>query len=159
VQELVRLDELIEEAVVLAGPSKGIAIERDFEVLPELTLDRHRLLEILVNLVGNACEAIAANPGVDGVLGLVLRRDDVGRPRIEVRDNGIGIANENLAKVFAHGFTTKADGHGFGLHASGNAAAELGATIACTSDGRGRGACFVLALPSAVASASTRAAA
>jgi signal transduction histidine kinase len=69
------------------------------------------------------------------------------RVRIEVLDNGVGIARENLRRIFSHGFTTKRHGHSFGLHSSANAAKELGGTITVHSDGPGRGALFVLELP------------
>lgn len=146
VHESVRLDELVDEALVLAAPPKQIAVERDYASVPEIEVDRHRLVGILVHLIGNACEAMVAQPAVDGVLRVVVRRNESGASRVEIHDNGIGIAAENLDKVFGYGFTTKVDGHGFGLHASANAATEAGATISCTSDGVGRGACFVLAL-------------
>ena len=66
---------------------------------------------------------------------------------IEVSDNGMGIAEENLMRIFSHGFTTKKHGHGFGLHSSANAAKELGGTLTARSDGRNRGATFTLELP------------
>ena len=67
--------------------------------------------------------------------------------RIEVRDSGIGIPRENLTRIFQHGFTTKKNGHGFGLHVSANAATEMGAKLTATSDGPGRGAAFFLDIP------------
>ena len=62
-------------------------------------------------------------------------------------DNGEGIAAEDLTRIFAHGFTTKKDGHGFGLHSCVLAAREMGGTLTAHSDGPGRGAAFTLALP------------
>ena len=65
---------------------------------------------------------------------------------------GIGIAPENITKIFSHGFTTKKDGHGFGLHSGANAAREIGGNLTAHSDGVGKGAVFILDLPvSAVA--------
>lgn len=66
---------------------------------------------------------------------------------IAVMDNGTGIAPENLTRVFSHGFTTKKDGHGFGLHSGALAARELGGTLSAHSDGPGKGAVFTLKLP------------
>jgi two-component system NtrC family sensor kinase len=66
---------------------------------------------------------------------------------LEVGDNGEGISEENLVKIFTHGFTTKKDGHGFGLHTAANAAAEMHGTMTASSDGPGRGALFTLSLP------------
>jgi signal transduction histidine kinase len=69
------------------------------------------------------------------------------RVKISVVDNGIGISRENLTRIFAHGFTTRKDGHGFGLHSGALAAKELGGALLVHSDGPGRGAVFTLELP------------
>jgi signal transduction histidine kinase len=70
-----------------------------------------------------------------------------GRVAISVIDNGIGIAPENMTRIFNHGFTTRADGHGFGLHSGALAAQELGGSLSAHSDGPGLGARFTLELP------------
>jgi len=67
--------------------------------------------------------------------------------RFSVTDTGSGIAPENLNQVFTHGFTTKADGHGFGLHSSANTAKQMGGALIAESDGAGCGATFHLDLP------------
>ena len=64
-----------------------------------------------------------------------------------VSDNGAGIAPENLARLFRYGFTTREQGHGFGLHTSAIAANELGGRLSAESAGEGRGAAFTLDLP------------
>jgi two-component system NtrC family sensor kinase len=71
--------------------------------------------------------------------------------KVVVRDNGIGIPPENLTKIFNHGFTTKKDGHGFGLHSGANAAKEMGGNLTGHSDGPGKGAEFTLELLTAEA--------
>jgi two-component system, NtrC family, sensor kinase len=67
--------------------------------------------------------------------------------RIRVKDVGVGIPPENLTKIFGFGFTTRKEGHGFGLHSSANTARELGGALAGHSDGPGKGAEFTLDLP------------
>ena len=67
--------------------------------------------------------------------------------QIAVIDTGIGISPENLTRIFAHGFTTRKDGHGFGLHSGALAAKELGGKLSVESAGLGQGASFVLDLP------------
>jgi signal transduction histidine kinase len=64
-----------------------------------------------------------------------------------VEDNGVGIAKDNLRRIFTHGFTTRRDGHGFGLHSCANAAAEMGGRLSAESAGLGEGARFVLEIP------------
>jgi len=69
------------------------------------------------------------------------------RVRITVTDNGVGIAPENLTRVFSQGFTTRKGGHGFGLHSSANSAAEMEGSLTAHSDGPMRGATFKVNLP------------
>jgi signal transduction histidine kinase len=69
-----------------------------------------------------------------------------------VRDNGVGIQPNHLAKIFAHGFTTRAEGHGFGLHSSANAASEMGGKLTVASEGFDCGATFTLEIPLAALS-------
>jgi len=118
--------------------------------LPALPLDRHRLLQILVNLISNAKHATNAMSGRQACITLraALAESATGRVlRITVADNGEGIATENLTRVFAHGFTTRKSGHGFGLHSCALAAQEMGGTLNAHSPGRGLGASFVLEVP------------
>ncbi|HEU0040259.1 MAG TPA: ATP-binding protein, partial [Verrucomicrobiae bacterium] len=75
----------------------------------------------------------------------VTNGDD--RVRVAVSDNGVGIPQENLTRIFSHGFTTKKDGHGFGLHCGALAAREMGGSLLAHSEGTGHGATFTLELP------------
>jgi sensor domain CHASE-containing protein len=147
------LQELEHAVEISARATEGlpaVEVEFDCEPLGAIRLDRHKLLEILVNVLKNAREALAERAGGRRVrMSLRAMRDSDGEPRavIEVADNGPGIAHENLARVFLHGFTTKPGGHGFGLHASANAATELGGKLHVRSPGELGGATFVLELP------------
>jgi C4-dicarboxylate-specific signal transduction histidine kinase len=114
--------------------------------LPGISTDRHKVLQILVNFIGNAKQAMSGNSDSDRILKISVRFDGSDF-HIHMRDNGSGIAKENLPKIFNHGFTTKADGHGFGLHSSALAARELGGSLSVQSDGEGLGATFSLRLP------------
>jgi two-component system NtrC family sensor kinase len=66
---------------------------------------------------------------------------------IEITDTGVGISPENLGRIFTFGFSTKPGGHGFGLHSSAIAMAEMGGTLTAHSEGRGKGARFRIELP------------
>ena len=59
----------------------------------------------------------------------------------------MGIAPENLTRIFSHGFTTRREGHGFGLHSGALAAREMDGRLVASSDGPGKGATFTLELP------------
>jgi signal transduction histidine kinase len=148
VSEVVDLQKLIDDAVKMSEASLAhhqIELVKDYALAPALTVDRHKLMQILVNLVSNATQAIKA-AGPTGTLTIrVERKDD--RSLIIVRDTGVGISVENLDRIFQHGFTTKASGHGFGLHSSANAVRELGGRISVASDGPGLGATFTVELP------------
>lgn len=125
----------------------GVQVIREFEPdLPEITVEKHRVLQILVNFIRNAKHACQAADRSDRQLLLRLTN---GGPFVNfaVTDNGIGIPPENLSRVFQHGFTTKKSGHGFGLHSSLLTVRQLGGEIHGHSDGPGKGATFTLKLP------------
>jgi signal transduction histidine kinase len=141
----------IDSALSMCGQAQagavGYSVKREFEDLPKVSVDRNRLMEILVNLIQNARQALEEAGVPEKRLTLRLRRDGPDHACIEVVDNGVGISEENLTRIFAHGFTTKKGGHGFGLHVSANAATEMKATLRAESPGPGRGATFLLRLP------------
>ena len=153
VVETVSLAELVDDALKLNASSFGkydIALVRDFADVPPVQVDKQRVLQILMNLVANAKDSLLESGREARQLTVRIRID--GPPGeenvlIEVADNGVGIAKENLTRVFSHGYTTKRRGHGFGLHSSAIAAKELGGALTAHSDGQGRGAVFTLKLP------------
>ncbi len=128
-----------------------VRVVRDFSPAPPVLADRARVLQILVNLVRNAKHAL--DDGAPPEKRLTLRVETAGpdRVRLVVADNGVGIPPENIERIFAHGFTTRKTGHGFGLHSAAVAAVELGGRLSVHSDGAGRGAEFALELPVAPA--------
>jgi len=120
---------------------------RDFDTVPPVLAERAKVLQILVNLIRNAKYAADEGGRTDKVITLRIKPGQTGRVLLMVEDNGIGIPGENLTCIFNHGFTTKATGHGFGLHSSANAAREMQGTLTARSAGRGQGATFILELP------------
>ncbi|WP_428269639.1 sensor histidine kinase [Haliangium sp.] len=150
VGELCTVADLVDVAMSLQAPSwsrHGITVERHLEELPALVTDRNRVIEILVNLIGNARHALESCDHPDKRLALWGEPVGEDRVRIVVEDNGVGIAPEAMPKLFELGFTTKADGTGLGLHAGANAAHHLGGRLSCESEGPGKGARFILELP------------
>ncbi|MFT7669121.1 MAG: signal transduction histidine kinase [Planctomycetota bacterium] len=130
---------------------RGFEVEREYADLPNLPIDRYKTLEVLVNLIQNARQSIEEHGGDVRRLTVRLLAPNDERVRIEIADTGLGIEAQNLAKVFDHGFTTKVNGHGFGLHSAANAATEMSGSLTAASDGVGKGATFVLELPTRVA--------
>jgi PAS domain S-box-containing protein len=152
VTERVQVSELVEDAIrmnVGAFERHGIRIERTFTPVPHVLVDRHKVLQILVNLMRNAKYAIDELRPPDKRLAIRIHTTDRGRVLVVLSDNGIGIPAENLTRIFGHGFTTKKDGHGFGLHSGALAAQEMGGRLTAHSEGVGKGATFSLELPPA----------
>ncbi len=140
---------LFEEATRLAQASAdrhGVRITPYLAGAPEMETDRHQVLQILVNFITNAVQAVKQRPDGDRRVALHLMHED-GRIKFVVEDNGAGIPAENLQKIFQHGFSTRKDGHGFGLHSGALAARNLGGSVQVFSAGPGQGARFTLDLP------------
>jgi signal transduction histidine kinase len=147
--ESVNINGVVDDALRMAGvqAENDLTVVRDFPAVPLVSLDRHRVLLILLNLISNAMQATKDN--LDRPRELRLRVDVTAEQalRITVADNGVGISQENLKRIFVHGFTTNADGHGFGLHSSALAAKEMGGTLTVETEGNGVGAAFTLHVP------------
>lgn len=148
--ESVALSDLMDDSLRLSAFSSGsheIEVIKQYAVLPELLLDRQRLLQVLVNLIKNAEESMQDSKQAKRRLVLKTWQQDEQRLFIEVADNGLGIQKNDLLKIFAHGYTTKSYGNGFGLHSCANLLADLGGGIQALSDGPGLGAAFRVELP------------
>jgi PAS domain S-box-containing protein len=144
----VGLADFINNALLLASVSEHSDVRIVTDVDPKLTItvNKHRALQVLVNLIRNGIQA-CDNSGQDEKV-LIVRAILAGpRVKIAVIDNGVGIDPANLPRIFSHGFTTKKEGHGFGLHSCLLVARELGGELTVHSDGPGLGAMFTLELP------------
>jgi two-component system, NtrC family, sensor kinase len=135
----------------------SVRVERRLAEVPPVLTEKHKVLMILVNLISNAKYALDVLPEQDRRLIVSLEAIPGDRVRIEVKDNGMGIAPEMLIRIFQRGFTTREEGHGFGLHSSALAAQELGGSLVAHSEGVGKGATFTLELPMAPAKPSEQA--
>lgn len=150
--EPVELGEQLDRACEISGTAGGehvapVTVVREYADLPEARTARHKLLEILVNLIQNARQAMNTSEVTERVLTLRTRAVGDDRVQLEIADTGCGIDEAHLVEVFNYGFTTKQDGHGFGLHAAANAATEIGGSLHAASDGPGRGATFTVEIP------------
>lgn len=155
VREKVAIQDQVEAALAMTERVAGgeVRIERRYAQMPAGQVDRHRLLEILVNVLQNARQSVVEAGRSPGCITVAVDCADDGTARVRVTDDGAGIPPENLSKILNHGFTTKPGGHGFGLHASANAATEIGGKLTASSDGPGRGATFTIEFPFADAPA------
>jgi len=149
VVESVAVADLVNDSVRLnaeAFSRHGVTLACEFEEVPGITVDKHRVLQILVNLIRNAKYACEDSGGGDKRITIRVTRCALG-VAIAVVDNGVGIPTENMTRIFSHGFTTRPGGHGFGLHSAALAAQELKGSLHVASDGPGCGATFRLELP------------
>ena len=124
-----------------------ITVVQAFEEVPRVLVDKHLVLQILVNLLRNAKQAIESSGRDERRVVVKIQGNGEEFVKIAVQDSGGGIAPENLTRIFSHGFTTKKDGHGFGLHSSALAATGMGGALSAYSEGPGTGAIFTLDLP------------
>ncbi|MGJ5819687.1 sensor histidine kinase [Paludibaculum fermentans] len=149
--ENIKIPEMMDDAIRILDPGfarHGITVVRDFETLPEIAVVKHKILQILLNLLRNAKQALKEVDGTtEKTIRVCVRRKGERRMSLSVQDNGVGLPAENLTRIFGHGFTTKANGHGFGLHSCALAASEMGGSLRAESDGPGKGATFTLELP------------
>ncbi|MCK4660239.1 MAG: response regulator [Phycisphaerae bacterium] len=142
--------EVVDDALSMGNAvfaRHGIEVIRHYDEVPRVSGDRQKLLQILVNLVRNANHSLRDGSTSGRCLTARVTKHGEDRLRIEVRDTGVGIPQENMGRIFTHGFTTKKNGHGFGLHNSALAAREMGGSLTAHSDGPNRGATFTLELP------------
>jgi signal transduction histidine kinase len=143
------LAQLIEDALSIQMPAlerHGISITRELRVLAKARLDKHRVLQILINLISNARNAMNGLPEPQRHLSVRLEAQGT-MARIQVVDTGMGIAPEHRERLFTRGYTTRQDGQGLGLHSSALAAKTLGGSLTLESDGPGKGATATLELP------------
>jgi PAS domain S-box-containing protein len=151
VYETLAPEHLVEDALrlnVAAFDRHHIELVREFEEnTPKICVDRHKVLQILINLIRNGKYAMEDAPENQRRMVIRIGTASPDRVKIVVSDNGVGIAPEHVTKIFNRGFTTKKDGHGFGLHSGANAAKEMSGSLIARSDGPGKGAEFTLELP------------
>jgi signal transduction histidine kinase len=150
VTEEIAPSELVEDALRIARVERTrdhIAIEKDIAEVPAVRVERHKVVQILVNLISNARHAIQDAGRDKGVITIKVRPQGSDEIAFEIADNGLGIPPENMDRLFQYGFTTRAEGHGFGLHSGSLTAAELRGSLQAASDGTGKGARFMLTLP------------
>ncbi|QRK10437.1 AAA family ATPase [Archangium violaceum] len=143
------LGHLIDDALRIQMPAlqrHGVSVRIERVPVPKVKVDKHKVLQILINLLSNAKHALDSKPEGQRNLWVKLRAEGP-VARIQVVDDGMGIAPEVKGKLFAHGFTTRKDGHGFGLHSSALAAQLLNGRLSIESEGPGKGAVTTLELP------------
>jgi len=150
VVEKVAPTEIVEDALRIQAAAlsrHNVDLVKEIEPVPPVVVDKHKLLQILINLISNAKYACDEKNSAAGRITVRVRTAPREKVVIEVEDNGVGIREENMDKIFRQGFTTRKNGHGFGLHSSALAAKQLGGSLEAHSEGPGAGARFTLEFP------------
>ncbi|CRL99696.1 DAHL domain-containing protein [Pseudomonas sp. 24 R 17] len=150
VREPVHISALMEDALRMnAGALNrhNVTVVKHYAQLPEILADKHRLLLIMVNLISNAKYAMSTLSDRPRQMTLTVQSLNDDTLQISVKDEGEGIPAENMTRIFTHGFTTRKEGHGFGLHSCALAAVEMNGQLSAHSDGPGLGAVFTLTIP------------
>ncbi|VVP10994.1 Adaptive-response sensory-kinase SasA [Pseudomonas fluorescens] len=148
--EPLHISELLEDALRMnsgALTRHHVTVVKEYGEVPQVMGDKHRLLLILINLISNAKYAMSDLSNRPRQMTLGVKIVDDAMLQVSVKDDGEGIAPENMTRIFAHGFTTRKEGHGFGLHSCALAAIEMNGHLTAQSDGPGKGAQFTLQIP------------
>ncbi len=150
VLEPVHISVLMEDALRMnagALSRHNVTVVKHYGQVPEILADKHRLLLIMVNLISNAKYAMSNLSDRPRQMTLTVQPLSDDTLQISVKDEGEGIPAENMTRIFTHGFTTRKEGHGFGLHSCALAAVEMNGQLSAHSDGPGLGAVFTLTIP------------
>jgi signal transduction histidine kinase len=149
-EKLIDVKSVVEDALKISGDDfsiHNITVQRDYCELKPIMVNKIKLLQIMINLIMNAKQALVESPQTNKMITLKITEPNKNVFTIEVTDNGIGISSEALKQLFQYGFTTKKTGHGFGLHSSSIAAEEMRGKIEIFSEGENKGTTVSLLLP------------
>jgi NO-binding membrane sensor protein with MHYT domain len=147
--QIISINELLEEALLISGlyQKKDITLVKEFAKLNPITTDKVKILQVFVNLLRNAKDAVLESGKTSMIITIKTYAINESRIGIQVIDNGVGIGDKNINKIFSYGYTTKPNGHGFGLHTSALAINAIGGKINITSAGLKEGATITLEIP------------
>lgn len=148
--ENVQINKLVDDSLAINSnilENEEIIIQKEYQNIPSIAINKVKLMQVLVNLIKNAIEALKGSKKTDKQLSLKTKIDEYNHIQIEISDNGVGVHPEDIEKIFSYGFTTKETGHGFGLHISALFVQEIGGLLKASSLGVNEGATFLILLP------------
>lgn len=148
-EQIASISDLLEESILICGvedKKHAIKVHKKYAQLSPIVVDKAKLLQILINLTQNAKESVCSSGKSEKEIIFVLEVKN-SSCFIQITDNGVGISRDKLIRIFEYGFTTKNNGHGFGLHTSAVTAKEMGGDLTAQSNGPNTGATFILTLP------------
>jgi len=149
-KEEVQINNLMDMALLMEESrlkKNHVEVHKEYSLEKPVVIEKTKLVHILVNLIKNAVEAMQGNKTDNRHITVTTGINKKNKPFIKISDNGSGIKPDDLKSIFMYGFSTKQDGHGFGLHSSANYMKEMGGVLKVESEGPGKGASFILELP------------
>jgi signal transduction histidine kinase len=154
--EAVKVPDLVDRAVEMVPtslrPFLAIQLDPELQALRSVQLPRITLQQVFQNLIQNAAEAMRESGRTQGnlvITGGIVQDGHGERLELWFRDDGAGVAPENLSRLFERGFSTKSrdSNSGIGLHWCANALIALGGAMRAESAGPGSGASFQVIVP------------
>lgn len=149
--EKININNVIEEVLRLSFNQlqrHDIQLDKKYQSLPPCVIDKHKFISVLLNLLKNARDALLLHKHSNRKLKIETRVDRQQKNIIVIiHDNGVGISKEAQRNIFEHGFTTKDEGHGFGLHSSMTLIKQMKGEMFFSSPGENKGATFKISLP------------
>jgi PAS domain S-box-containing protein len=150
ITEEISVIELVEEALTLNHElleTSQIDVSREFHEIPQLIVDKHQVLDVMVDVIRNACQAMTSVSTKQLIVRAKLIPGPPDSVCLEVQDSGVGIASDDLIKIFGQGYNNQNGGRGMSLHSGALMAKNLGGALRAHSEGIGHGATFSLELP------------
>ncbi|MGL1902011.1 MAG: ATP-binding protein [Fibrobacterales bacterium] len=133
--DFVSIEAVVDDALQILATSLEavkITVDKQFGAVPKVEIHKVKLVHVLVNLIKNAIEAIFEAEKGAGTISIVTEKTD-DSIALKISDNGPGISENDQSNLFQSGFSTKSNGHGFGLSSSKRYLEEMGATISVES--------------------------
>lgn len=141
--------KLIEDALTMQSGSfekYRITCKRVYGQLPEIQLQPNKFIHVIINILKNAEEAMFADTGRERIITIRTSATE-SFVQVEIKDTGHGVTKKEMEQIFTYGYTTKPDGHGFGLHSCANYITEMKGQIWAESEGHNTGTTLFIKLP------------
>jgi signal transduction histidine kinase len=143
------LEKLIDSVLVFQKgfiEQQNLKIQKDIGSTDPVIVQRTKLLHLLINIFENAMEAMSELSPQDKQI-VIKTWEDEKNVCLSIIVDGIGIHKKDFDKIFTQDFSIKESSHGFGLDSSAHYISEIGCKIEVKSEGKGKGATFILIFP------------
>ena len=146
VTEMISLSKMMDDVVKMYHDifsTNKIEVCKNYSKVAPILIEKGKLMQVFVNILKNAEESLIMKEENNKIIKINISEDKESQ-KIEIIDNGVGIKEEDLTRIFLYGYSTKKNSKGFGLHTSALTVAEFNGKIFANSDGEGKGAKFTV---------------